>query len=466
MASTHSPCPHTVLQLEPSPWAHEAGFEWKVPDERLAATTRSNRNLLVTEGQNPRAAAKLTRDTATHMSKAFPGPLVLPFDDLNWDPDSPPQSFRSWLDGGYRNKPTKKRRTLYVADIPEMAATMSFMRHWYTPQLKEQPNDADTATTSSSSLSSPPVEDFIRYLGAFYHGFTVKPFPQRLHFVPWSEGKKAPKRPRVAPDSKYVGLATAENATRIRARPSPDGIFKGQLNLDDILDAAISMLPDDAYSIILLVDHDLYESEDDDFCCGRAYGGSRVCVVSTARYHPSLDKDSKIDYQHMWPAAHCKSFADGLCALQGLEASKPKKGAKSDSDYPIRKAVAAAAGLQYPSTAAEHRALWFSRLARTVVHEMGHCMGMGHCVYYACNMQGTAGMAEDLRQPPYLCPVCLAKISHKIACELQGRDEAGRQRYVIERYEALAVLCDEWKDVALFAGYRAWLRARLAELRG
>jgi archaemetzincin len=91
-------------------------------------------------------------------------------------------------------------------------------------------------------------------------------------------------------------------------------------------------------------------------------------------------------------------------------------------------------------------------------------MGMGHCVYYACNMQGTAGMAEDGRQPPYLCPVCLTKISHAVACELQSGNEEGRMEYLRKRYGAIAEFCAKWEGNGLFAGYRAWALARLDEL--
>ena len=68
---------------------------------------------------------------------------------------------------------------------------------------------------------------------------------------------------------KYIGLATGTEIIGIRTRPSKDGIFKGQLNLDDLLDTAISILPNDAYALLMLVEHDLFEDDEDDFCCGR-----------------------------------------------------------------------------------------------------------------------------------------------------------------------------------------------------
>jgi archaemetzincin len=96
--------------------------------------------------------------------------------------------------------------------------------------------------------------------------------------------------------------------------------------------------------------------------------------------------------------------------------------------------------------------LWLGRVCRTASHELGHCFGIAHCVYYACSMQGSASIIEDARQPPYLCPVDLAKV-----LKATGAD-------VKERYEALVSFCDQHKDAHLFAGYGAWIRGRLEQI--
>ncbi|KAK8113012.1 hypothetical protein PG984_013538 [Apiospora sp. TS-2023a] len=509
------PCQHKTLQLEPSAYAREVGFEWASPAQRLAAATRSGRVPVLppaasggaNDGPRRKKADARADKVAGDLLESFPGPLVLPTDDLAWDPDYERQSFQAWCDDETRNRPTRARKTLYVAGVPEITDEVGFMREW----LRARPKKTGTAAGASSSastfpeLKTPDLDDYVAYLRAFYHGFVVKPFPQELRFVAWEQKNRSKKYT-------YIGLANEADGTctRIRARVAPDGVFGQQLNLEDVLDAEISLLPRDAYALVLLVDHDLYEDDEDDFCCGRAYGLNRVCVVSTARYHPILDEEElgvkggendrestntldceqqqQVQQQHWWPASHCRAFVEAQVAAADVHRGTRiiNSSTVSVSKSPMRAAIQAAANRvgQDTSTAssrAEHlRTLWLARLVRTVSHELGHCLFLDHCVYYACMMQSTTGMAEDLRQPPYLCPVCLAKLSHKVAVELlQERQDrqggsgsdveeeqaAARGAYVLERYEALAQLCDRWKAVGLFSGFQAWLRARIEVIR-
>ncbi|KAI1362253.1 hypothetical protein F5Y08DRAFT_277826 [Xylaria arbuscula] len=450
--ATEGACRHDNLILNCSPWAEEAGFNRPVAAKRLAATTSSGRNPYATKGRSATATKKITQEVAERLAPSFPGPLLLPFDDLNWDPDYPPQPFRSWLQEPERNKVTPKRQTLYVAAPPTVTSNVSFMNSWKQPMV--------ATTNKLRGTESPPTDECLKFLSVFYHGLPVKFLPQQLSFVPWTE---ASQRTKASNNHCYVGLAYGELCTRIRTRETPDKKFRRQLNLSDILDAAISLLPDDAYSIVLLVDFDMYEDDEDDFCCGRAYGGSRVCAVSSARYHPALD-EANVDHEHMWPTSHCKIFTDRLCAVEGLQPREHTKSEYETSDSPLRQAVEAVSQVPAASDIKIQSGLWFSRVARTLIHELGHCFGMDHCVFYACNMQGTAGMAEDVRQPPYLCPVCLEKLAHAIAYESQLQDRVDKGGYIKERYIAIANFCEAWKHVELFAGYGAWVRARLRQL--
>ncbi|KAI0016772.1 hypothetical protein F4780DRAFT_782913 [Xylariomycetidae sp. FL0641] len=278
-----------------------------------------------------------------------------------------------------------------------------------------------------------PAVDTVAYLRAFYHGLPVRRLPCALRFVPWRGAGRASRHP-----PRSVGLTTAAAAagggTRVRARRAPDGRFAGAAEPGRLL----------------LLDHDLYEDADadadadaDDLCCGRAYGGSRVCCVSAARNAPALDPADGA--QHAWPAAHCRAFVETLCAAQGVRpakrrkrgaaAAKEKKKKGEEESPPLRRAVEAARAVGTMDSTQGRRGIWFSRVARMVAHELGHCMGLDHCVYYACNLQGAAGMAE-----------------------------AGRLGYIKDRYVAIAEFCKSWKHVGLFAAYEAWVAARLEEL--
>ncbi len=71
-------------------------------------------------------------------------------------------------------------------------------------------------------------------------------------------------------------------------------------------------------------------------------------------------------------------------------------------------------------------------------------------------MQGSASLEEDVKQPPFLCPVDLRKV-------LVATGGAA-----IERYEALLKFCER-KDASLahmFVAFAAFLRQRLAFLKG
>ncbi|KAF2023175.1 hypothetical protein EK21DRAFT_42009, partial [Setomelanomma holmii] len=388
-------CPHSLLQLEPSPFAALAGFAQPTAQQCAAAATGSGR---------------ATKAAFIEPHLDFPAPLVLPHDDLNYDPDCSPQSVKSWAQLKSRNKlsPRNVRDTLYVARVPTIAKEVEFMRTWTTPVL----SGASRAAVFKS-IPSPSTELFVDYLRSFYYGLNIKVLQTPLEWIAW-DSVNQPRRNVNQP--RYVGLAHDDECTRVRVRSAPDGKFIAQLNLDDIIDAAISVLPVNAYALVLLVDHDIHENEDDDFCYGRAYGGSRVAVVQTARYNPCLDACDNIDRSHMWPSSHCKMFVDELCAVEGVQQRPPTKQQSGNSRKGSMRATIDAAMAQGTAgdTAQLSSCLWFSRVARTVSHELGHCFGLAHCVYYACNMQGTASMKEDVRQPPYLCPVCEAKVAHAI----------------------------------------------------
>ncbi|KAG6853813.1 hypothetical protein C0991_001059 [Blastosporella zonata] len=430
-------CKHAVLTFEISPHAEHAGYI-RAPAEKLVAAALPSGT-----------ASKQTSSTSI---STFPAPLLLPSDELALDSHCPPQSLRSWLREKDRNPLTSDRNVIYVAAPPRIDSNADFMRSWAHPQTHGSP---------SADVTIPSFEDVVDYLKAFYHGLPVKNLAPKPSFTSWDKSKSKTK----AKIPKYIGLDISTECVGIRTRASPDGIFASQLNLDDLLDAAISTLPEDAYALLLLVDHDLFESDDDEFVCGRAYGGSRVAVISTARYHPLLDHKHNVDRLHAWPASHCAEYIKKCCASAEPSSKRPKKKAKLQSEVPLISAqstspepspspihAALSAFTSFPlnpTSPAALSSLWLGRVCRTASHELGHCFGIEHCVYYACSMQGSSSLAEDSRQPPYLCPIDLVKVLHATGTTVESR------------YQALISFCARHQDNQLFVSYAAWIQAHM-----
>ncbi len=76
------------------------------------------------------------------------------------------------------------------------------------------------------------------------------------------------------------------------------------------------------------------------------------------------------------------------------------------------------------------------------------CSGLCACLI---DVQGAAHMDEDLRQAPYLCPVCLRKL-------LQATGTSAH-----DHYSSLLAFCQlpARAGEPLFAGYAAWIQQRL-----
>ncbi|KAK1503028.1 hypothetical protein CTAM01_05017 [Colletotrichum tamarilloi] len=504
-------CQHTSIVVDASAYGRSRAGFLRVPvEKRVAATTRSGRVIPVADADagtsNPDPNSNPGRSAGSGSGSdvpappdpsTFPGPLVLPDDDLALEPRYPPQSLRAWASGEWRNRITGGRKTLYVADFPGVEGEVGFMREWEVPVLEGGTADG---------LEQPKVEDVVSYFEAFYHPLPAKVLPTAFRFVKWDD-EGVPRGKAKEKKTFMIGLATGSSVVGIRCRPSPDDFAKYQLNLNDLLDALSGVLPGDAYAACMLIAQDLYEDEDDDFCCGRAFGGSRICTVSSFRYRPAMDGVMGVERGHGWPASHCGRFVREACEWWeeqeemervregggGMEVDErgskgkgkgKKEGGGEEVLVDLRKvkgtamgaAISVSRNVLVPREVSRNKkqaeedlyGMWFSRVARTAVHEVGHCLGMDHCVYYACVMQGTGGLGEDSRQPPYFCPVCEAKFIWGLG-EMGvveggrgGRWMEGRMREVEkERMEVMRAFCERWKGVGMFAGFGGWLEARL-----
>jgi archaemetzincin len=87
------------------------------------------------------------------------------------------------------------------------------------------------------------------------------------------------------------------------------------------------------------------------------------------------------------------------------------------------------------------------RALRVLVHELGHLLGLRHCVHFRCVMNPTEGLADLDRLPLRLCPICVDKL-----VAATGVDRGVRARALRDLYAELA-MPDE----------HAWIDARLSD---
>ena len=469
------PCLHSVPTLTPSPYAVNSGYKPKTNNQLLTALTGKRKH-------SPTDAWNYTLDV-------YPEPLVLPGDSIDLDPKYPAQSFQSWVKLGDRNHVTARRNVVYVAAPPEIDESVKLMRGW-----SRLGGEGASSNSTGREEGYFDIKAVIAYLQAFFYGLEVRLLPMALRYTSWEDSPKPKPRPEARSKAttkhnldeeiKYIALCTDTEGIRVRVRrappvhsASPPSAFPYpyQLNLDDLTDTAMSILPADGYALLLTAIHDMYESDDDDFCCGRAWGASRVAVVSGARYVTALDDLHDVEREHVWPASHCRAFVErvGLsehthdddqetsCGSVNTESDEEVPGAmkhkrrrildSSAEKFPARPVTSAppsSSSLPLASAMQAHSHVLPStsppppsalthlfRVCRTASHELGHTLGLEHCMYRACVMQGTNSVAEDLRQPPYLCSLCEAKVGWAILererdreRHLNGDDTAHRRK--------------------------------------
>jgi len=92
--------------------------------------------------------------------------------------------------------------------------------------------------------------------------------------------------------------------------------------------------------------------------------------------------------------------------------------------------------------------LLLRRSLRVLAHETGHMLGIHHCIWYRCLMNGSNHLAESDSQPLHLCPVDLRKLHRSAAFD------------PLARYRRLAKLHEEAENAA----EARWLRGRIARI--
>ena len=90
---------------------------------------------------------------------------------------------------------------------------------------------------------------------------------------------------------------------------------------------------------------------------------------------------------------------------------------------------------------------------KVMLHEVGHLLGLKHCIYYSCIMNGSNHLEENIGKPFEFCPVCLRKVWWNLKFD------------IIERYENICkTLIKLGKDV--YSKEINWYEKRFGFLRG
>ena len=184
------------------------------------------------------------------------------------------------------------------------------------------------------------------------------------------------------------------------------------LNALDLLDVAAQKLPDDCYCILGITNQDIYEYDDGPNdpapegvlhgdLRGRAFGGSRIAVFSTASYGRSLNESCY---------STAKSFAYQLA---------------------------------------------------TMAHETMHCFGLDHCGLYGCCMNSWSDEISEFAVLPnaqgrrnikksklvkgciHLCPICVRKLQYTCGFDLKKRYEDLESTYESIGLEEQKAWCTE-----------------------
>ena len=79
------------------------------------------------------------------------------------------------------------------------------------------------------------------------------------------------------------------------------------------------------------------------------------------------------------------------------------------------------------------------RCLKTACHEICHVLGMTHCPYFECLMNGSNLVTEADKKPFALCPICLRKLDSycQISNSVSGKEQVFNGNGIAERYTNL-----------------------------
>ena len=164
----------------------------------------------------------------------------------------------------------------------------------------------------------------------------------------------------------------------------------------------------DAFAVVGVTMCDLYSCDEDLFVAGMAAGGSKVAVLSFARYHPMLKMSPEKwqDYGYIKKSSNYSYYED----------NRPRP---TTTPVPLNRN-------DLPQNVQSE---YFHRAGKLLIHEMCHVYGIDHCIHYHCLMNGTAHLVEDFSSPCHICCVCLRKLHFRLGFDIIHRYEKLEQVY-------------------------------------
>jgi len=82
------------------------------------------------------------------------------------------------------------------------------------------------------------------------------------------------------------------------------------------------------------------------------------------------------------------------------------------------------------------------RTCKTATHEVCHMLGMAHCTFYNCLMNGSNSLRESDRRSPFLCPVCVRKLEWYLGFDRRARYERLKAFFEGCALQELAAFCE------------------------
>ncbi|KAH3836269.1 archaemetzincin-2-like [Dreissena polymorpha] len=163
-----------------------------------------------------------------------------------------------------------------------------------------------------------------------------------------------------------------------------------QVCVDSNLMQLRKLLPSDAICLIGLTEFDLFGEESDLFVAGMAAGNHRVAIFSLYRYDPCLN----FSIEHWFDVTKSKSMPE-----------------------------------------VDRKRVILQRGCKLLVHEICHLLGLDHCIFFDCCMNGSGHLTEDFRQSMHLCPVDLHKLQTLVGFNIIERYKNLHQFYALHGFK-------------------------------